>query len=61
MLETYREFNEKTYMIDEFTYFGLEKSDAEKRKIMWKQNGLKARCIKKTMGKYVIYREYPLK
>jgi len=61
MLETYREFNEKTYMIDEFTYFGLEKSDAEKRKDMWKQNGHKARCIKNAIGKYVIYREYPLK
>jgi len=61
MFKIYREFSGKTYMLDDLSYFGLEKSDAEKRKDMWKQNGLKARCIKNTMGKYIIYREYPLK
>ena len=47
-------------MLDDLSHFGLEKSDAEKRKDMWKQNGLKARCIKNTNGKYIIYRESPL-
>ena len=60
MLKTYREFNKKTYMLDELSYFGLSKSDAEKRKEMWKKNGLGARCIKNAIGKYVLYREYPL-
>lgn len=59
MHKTYREFNGKTYMLDEFSYFGLEKSDAEKRKAMLKKSGLGARCIKKANGKYVVYREYP--
>jgi hypothetical protein len=59
MHKTYREFNGKTYMLDELSYFGLSKSDAEKRKAMWKKSGLGARCIKKANGKYVIYREYP--
>lgn len=45
-------------MLDEFSYSGICKSDAEKRKSMWKKNGLGARCIKKTNGKYVVYREY---
>jgi len=60
MLETYHEFNEKTYILDELSYFGLSKSDAEKRKDMWQKNGLGARCIKQADGKYVLYREYPL-
>jgi hypothetical protein len=59
MHKTFREFNGKTYMLDEFSYFGICKSDAEKRKVMWKKSGLGARCIKKANGKYVIYREYP--
>jgi len=46
-------------MLDEFSYFGLEKSDAEKRKAMLKKSELGARCIKKANGKYVVYREYP--
>jgi hypothetical protein len=46
-------------MLDELSYFWLEKSDAEKRKKMWKKSGLGARCIKKANGKYVVYREYP--
>ena len=46
-------------MLDEFSYFGLEKSDAEKRKAMLKKSGLGARWIKKANGKYVVYREYP--
>jgi hypothetical protein len=59
MNENYREFNGKTYMLDELSYFGLEKSDAEKRKAMWKKSGLEVRCIKEANGKYIIYREYP--
>ena len=48
----------KHFMLDEFSYFGISKADAEKRKAMWKKSGLGARCIKKANGKYVIYREY---
>ena len=46
-------------MLDELSYFGLSKSDAEKRKAMWKKSGLGVRCIKMANGKYVLYREYP--
>jgi hypothetical protein len=59
MHKTFREFNGKTYMLDEFSYFGISKSDAEKRKAMWKKSGFGVRCIKKADGKYVLYREYP--
>lgn len=59
MHKTFREFNGRTYMLDEFSYFGINKSDAEKRKAMWKKSGLGARCIKKANGKYVVCREYP--
>ncbi|MCQ1534785.1 hypothetical protein FTO70_03575 [Methanosarcina sp. KYL-1] len=59
MHKTFREFNGKTYMLDELSYFGLNKSDAEKRKVMIKKSWLGARCIKKANGKYVVYREYP--
>jgi hypothetical protein len=45
-------------MLDELSYFGFEKSDAEKRKAMIKKSGLGARCVKKANGKYVVYREY---
>lgn len=45
-------------MLDEFSYFGLEKSDAERRKAMLKKSGLGARCIKKANGKYVVYLEF---
>jgi len=58
MQKTFRKFSGKTFMLDEFSYSGICKSDAEKRKAMWKMNGLGARCIKKTNGKYVVYREY---
>jgi hypothetical protein len=58
MHKTFREFNGKTYLLDEFSYFGISKSAAEKRKAMWKKSGLGARCIKKANGKYVVYREY---
>ncbi|WP_230627548.1 hypothetical protein [Methanosarcina barkeri] len=58
MQKTFRKFNGKTFMLDEFSYSGVCKSDAEKRKSMWKKNGLGVRCIKKTNGKYVVYREY---
>jgi len=58
MHKTFREFNGKMYMLDELSYFGLEKSDSEKRKAMIKKSGLGARCVKKSNGKYVVYREY---
>jgi hypothetical protein len=58
MQKTFRKFNGKTYMLDEFSYLGLSESVAEKRKAMLKKNGLRVRCIKKANGKYVIYREY---
>jgi len=57
MHKAFRDFNGKTYILDEFSYFGISKSDAEKRKVMWKKIGLGTRCIKKENGKYVIYRE----
>ncbi|WP_232308572.1 hypothetical protein [Methanosarcina lacustris] len=41
-------------MLDELSYFGLDKLDAEKRKAMLKKGGLGVRCIKKANGKYVI-------
>jgi len=56
MHKTYREFNGKTYMLDELSYFGISKSDAEMRKAMWKKSGLGTRCIKKANGKYVVLR-----
>jgi hypothetical protein len=58
MHKTFREFNGKTYLLDEFSYFGISKSEAEKRKVMWKKSDLGARCVKKANGKYVVYREY---
>jgi hypothetical protein len=58
MQKTFRKFNGKTYMLDELSYSGLDKSDAEKRKAMIKKSGLGIRCVKKANGKYVIYREY---
>ncbi|MDY9925260.1 hypothetical protein [Methanosarcina sp.] len=58
MHKTFREFNGKTYMLDEMSYFGLEKFDAEKRKAILKKSGLGVRYIKKANGKYVVYREY---
>ncbi len=60
MPENYIELNDKTYMLDELSYFGLEKSDAMKRKAMWEKSGYKVRCIKSSNGKYIIYREYPV-
>jgi hypothetical protein len=58
MHKTFREFNGKTFMLDEFSYFGISKAEAEKRKAMWKKSGLNAKCVKKANGKYVVYREY---
>jgi histone acetyltransferase (RNA polymerase elongator complex component) len=58
MHKTFREFNGKTFMLDEFSYFGISKSDAEKRKALWKNSGYGARLVKKANGKYVVYREY---
>ena len=54
MHKTFREFNGKTYLLDEFSYFGISKSDAVKRKAMWKKSGLGARLITKANGKYVV-------
>jgi hypothetical protein len=58
MHKAFRVFNGKTFMLDEFSYFGISKSDAEKRKATWKKSGLGARLVKKANGKYVVYREY---
>jgi len=58
MHKTFREFNGKTYLLDEFSYFGISKSEAGKRKTMWRKSGLCVRCVKKANGKYVVYREY---
>ncbi len=58
MHKTFREFNGKMYMLDELSYFGLEKSDAENRKALIIKSGLGVRCVKKANGKYIIYREY---
>jgi hypothetical protein len=55
---TFREFNVKTYLLDEYSYFGTSKSDSEKHKAMWKKSGLRARLIKKANSKNVVYREY---
>jgi hypothetical protein len=58
MHKTFRKFNGKMYILDELSYSGLEKPDAEKRKAMLKKSGLGVRCIKKANGKYVVYLEY---
>lgn len=58
MHKTFREFNGKTYLLDEYSYFGVCKEEAEKRKAFWKKSGLSSRCVKKANGKYVVYREY---
>jgi hypothetical protein len=55
MHKTFREFNGKTYMLDEFSYFGISKAYAEKRKAIGKKSGFGARCIIKANGKYVVY------
>nr|WP_268767860.1 hypothetical protein [Methanosarcina mazei] len=41
-------------MLDELSYSGLDKSDAEKRKSMIKKSEIGVRCIKKANGKYII-------
>jgi histone acetyltransferase (RNA polymerase elongator complex component) len=58
MQKTFREFNGKTFMLDELSYFGISKSDAEKRKAIWKKSGFGVRLVKKANGKYVVYYEY---
>lgn len=58
MHKTFRDFGGRIYILDEFSYFGISKSNAEKRKAMWKKNRFGTRCIKKANGKYVVYREY---
>lgn len=58
MHKTFREFNGKTFMLDEFSYFGISKSEADKRRSMWGKSGLGTRCVKKANGKCVVYREY---
>ena len=57
--QNFQRINGNTFILDEFSYFGISKADAEKRKAMWKKSGLGVRCIKKANGKYVIYRECP--
>lgn len=47
MHKTFREFNGKTFMLGEISYSGISKSDAEKRKAMWRKKGLGARLVKK--------------
>jgi len=58
MHKTFREFNGKTYLLDEFSYFGISKSETEKRKAMRRKSGLCVSCVKKANGKYVVHREY---
>ena len=54
MHKTLREFNGKTFMLYEFSYSGISKPDAEKRKAIWKKSGFGARLVKKANGKYVV-------
>jgi hypothetical protein len=56
--QNFQIINDNVFMLDEFSYFGISKADAEKRKAMWKKSGLNARCAKKANEKYVVYREY---
>jgi hypothetical protein len=58
MHKTFRDFGGRIYILDEFSYFGISKSNAEKRKAMWKKNRFGTRCIKKANGKYIVYRGY---
>jgi hypothetical protein len=55
MYKTFNEFNSKTYLLDELSYFGLSESNVVKRREMWVTNGLDASAIKQDDGKYVIY------
>lgn len=50
MQKTFRKFNGNIYILDEFSYFGLSKSVAEKRKTTLKKGGLGVRYIKKQMA-----------
>jgi hypothetical protein len=36
--KTYRKLNIKIFMLNEFGYFGIRKSDTGERKEMWKKN-----------------------
>ncbi|MCK9576548.1 MAG: hypothetical protein M0R51_11550 [Clostridia bacterium] len=58
-LETYRKFNGVQFILDELSTFGMSKTDAEKRKAMWKKSGYRVRAVKNSKGKFIIYREYP--
>jgi len=53
MHKTFREFNGKTYMLDEFSYFGINKSDAEKRKAIYVEKEW-APCQMRKEGKWQI-------
>jgi hypothetical protein len=55
MHKTFRKFSGKTYLLNEFSYFGISKSDAVKRKAVWKKSVVGARLVKKANGKYVYY------
>ena len=58
MHKTFRVFTGKTYLLNEVSYFGINRSDAEKRKAMWKESGLGARLVKKANNKYAVYLGY---
>lgn len=58
---TYRRWNGKQYILDEFTYSGLTENDATKRAKMWRENGYSTRSVKiEKDGKigYILYRQY---
>lgn len=57
---TYKKIGGVQYILDEFSELGLSKSNAEKRKAMWKKSGYKVRAIKNSEGTFIIYREYPI-
>lgn len=59
--ETYKKIDGVQFMLDELSSNGLSKTDATKRKNMWKSNGYKVRLVKNDKCKYIVYREYPLK
>jgi len=57
-LQTYRKFNGKYFMLDEYTQYGITKQNATARKNMWKSKGHLVRMIEIGNGKYVVYRQY---
>jgi hypothetical protein len=57
----YKTFNGVKFYIDAASWLGLSKADATKIRDDWKKTGHKARIVKNEQGKYVVYRETPLK